>query len=154
MYVCIVFRGRSKRDVIFFDVSRIHRELWRSKEKDLEGPMIYVTALGVVISHSNSNAPLLDGVACGGSARLLPWGGFEVNGLLPRGLPVARLLGGPLASPGGSAPLLLSPVGHWKQVVVGDSIICILAGGAGGGVFIARVFFCSSPCGSSRRRSL
>ena len=85
MYVCIVFRGRSKRDVISFDVSRIHRELWRSKEKDSEGPMIYGTALGVVISHSNSNAPLLDGVACGGSARLLPWGGFEVNGLLPRG---------------------------------------------------------------------
>ena len=53
--ICIVFRGRSKRDMISFDVRRIHRELWRSKKKDSEGSMIYGTALGVVISHSNSN---------------------------------------------------------------------------------------------------
>ena len=41
--------------MISFDVRRIHRELWRSKKKDLEGSMIYGTAIRVVISHLNSN---------------------------------------------------------------------------------------------------
>ncbi len=55
MYICIVFHGRSERDMISFDVQRINRELWRSKKKDLEGSMIYGTAIRVVISHLNSN---------------------------------------------------------------------------------------------------
>ena len=41
--------------MISFDVRRIHRELWRSKKKDSEGSMIHGTALGVAISHLNSN---------------------------------------------------------------------------------------------------
>ena len=55
MYICIVFHGWSERDMISFDVWRFHWELWRSEKKDLEGSMIYGTALGVVISHMNSN---------------------------------------------------------------------------------------------------
>jgi len=41
--------------MISFDVRRIHRDLWRSKKKDSEGSMIYRMALGLIISHLNSN---------------------------------------------------------------------------------------------------
>jgi hypothetical protein len=88
-------------------------------------------------------APLLDRIARGGGARLLPRGGVKVDGL-PRGLPACRrLLGGRLSSPGGSAPLLWCRLSHWKQAVACVSVVCVLVGGSGGGVLVlvARVVF-------------